>query len=504
MESLWQQSQELKSKDIPHATPDVTTSLPTEVLLRIFKLVSLNHLQVASTCTNACIHEETGTLKTCGCDEKAKRIRWNQEWKAIQDDRIFPFCLANVCQRWCEIMQIYPEWWTRFRVIMNQGSPARILSNLRYQIERTKRILPLQVFIVKRTKDAQELGPDTELMKIVRPHMHRVEKIVIQATHGSSLPLISSGVFSNATSLLKELKLECTSYPVIQSLSTPIPSVPHSVRSSSVSNYVNVVLGGPTFLDACLVPEFWTGLLSRYSSIDLKISHVKTDESFNANDFVKTVCSGEVELAVLTLEDIEFPEGNIWEDIELNGPGDLCFMSMTSTSLLPFFDNPIQLGIYRSRTTGVKYPKSEVLMLGDIAEDQDIADAIISVDPTTLYVDDCPGLDDYALGAIGHLQDGLDEDNCSRLRDINITGKTSITPRGLKQFIRGRQQISDRYFTETDEDIHSFESSEDWESIQDHEPAYLRRLSFRRTGYELSQEDLDFFSESVHKFEWIP
>ncbi|KAF9002340.1 hypothetical protein BDQ17DRAFT_542064 [Cyathus striatus] len=499
---------------------DVTASLPTEVLLHIFKLISLHFIKLKSS--------RAASLSAGDTSVARKHVKWLKEFDEEKDmcnPKLFPYNLSNVCRRWYDVMQAYPEWWSRIRILVDHSAPARIPSDVRHLMELTQHVQPLQLFIANGNNEV-DVNPEVErdlignVAEIIRPHMARFQSIVIQARHGSSLPLISSGVFSEPSPLLKELKLECTSYPVIQSLPkvdgriVGYNTLPPSVKPSTTKSFesISLALGGPTFLDACTVPDFWRRLFLRSSYISLKVSHMKTDDSYDAYLFLNALCS-RAKIDELILEDVDLLRNELSEELlqdELLGlrnlPSFLTLTSMEPTSLLPFFSDKFLscLCVDNCPTTGVEYPKAIILYMDNIAEDQEISDTVICADPSELYITDCPGLDDFTLGALSHTNGG---GVCHGLRQLHIKkGRTGITPRGLKRFIKGRRRISDNYYAKKGvTGVPSFMDDDDWEFPDSgNEPTPLQSFNVTNAGCELSNEDMKFFTDSICEFYWKP
>ncbi|KAF8998112.1 hypothetical protein BDQ17DRAFT_1544128 [Cyathus striatus] len=463
---------------------DMIASFPTELLHIIFKFAS----PISSRSKNTC------SIKYVNSVEEEENFSYLEpDIEHMREDRRFPYCFAGVCKRWHDIMQDNPEWWSCIRVLMDVESPKFILSKLHYQIELTRNIQPLQIFVINRNEEVG-LKPHAErdlinnIMTIIGPHMARVKRMIIKTTQGSSLPLISSGVFSKLGPLCHQLTLSCKTYPDRQSSPVPVLALPFRECNQFESLWC-LALDGPTFLDFCLAPEFWKSQISQVEDISLKIAHLKTDESFTVYDFIKAIfCMKNI--TELTLEDIDLPDSSVDYSLQESNNGKLEQLTLTSvspTSILQFFevgdfdrDDLMHLELNNCNLTSTEYPSASNLTLSNITANHNLSVAFQYINPEELTIIDCPSIDDSSLDSL--YKDGY------RIHTLRIHGRTNITIGGLKNLIERRSK----------EGCHPPEPEAaeccEWEdNLSSEMPNVIQDLEISKSGYKFSNEDVKFF-----------
>lgn len=176
--------------DLGPKTRAPATDLPTEILLRIFRLVYVENrsLQLES------FHSDRV------CED------WTHEEPL--SPALFPFAIAAVCSRWCDVAATVPEFWTRMtiKVDKNPTDISAIRACLWWS-----RSLPLDITVTRSvvdndTPDEVECQRAQSIRALLRPHFKRIRRLHISVLHSATLPFLFTNLDGPAE-LLQSLKL---------------------------------------------------------------------------------------------------------------------------------------------------------------------------------------------------------------------------------------------------------------------------------------------------------
>ncbi|KIJ63780.1 hypothetical protein HYDPIDRAFT_112737 [Hydnomerulius pinastri MD-312] len=161
------------TKPQQHSTPvSPAVNLPTELLLAIFRLV----------------YNQQRTSRYSFHHDKPPKVIWKHEEPLLPT--LFPFALAAVCCRWCDVLAGVPEYWTRMVVLVDENptDTITITSCLQWSGD-----LPLSVTITRANLDPSqhdegELQRSRIVYDLHRPHLARIESLTVSVLHSSALP----------------------------------------------------------------------------------------------------------------------------------------------------------------------------------------------------------------------------------------------------------------------------------------------------------------------------
>ncbi|KAF9220760.1 hypothetical protein BS17DRAFT_786488 [Gyrodon lividus] len=150
----------------------LAAELPTEILMEIFKLVYEEHRTLPYR------FYDKGPLKEAWIDEDPFSVS------------LFPFAIAAVCSRWCDILAGVPEYWTRLVLLVGEDptDPVTISSCLQWSGD-----LPLSVTVTRENlgpnqSDEQESHRSRLVLDLLHPHIPRMESLTVSVLHSGSLP----------------------------------------------------------------------------------------------------------------------------------------------------------------------------------------------------------------------------------------------------------------------------------------------------------------------------
>ncbi|KAG2108614.1 uncharacterized protein F5147DRAFT_652630 [Suillus discolor] len=222
------------------------TDLPTEILLRIFHLVYAGNrsLQLES------FHSEHL------CED------WTHEEPL--SPALFPFAIAAVCSRWCDVAATVPEFWTRMTVTVDKNPTdiAAIRACLRWS-----RSLPLDITVTRsiidhNTPDEVECQRAQNVRALLRPHLNRIRRLHISVLHSATLPFLFTNLDGPAK-LLQSLKLESA---IDDGDSTQI----HPSRGPLVTPVLDTLdISGRCLQDGLLKRPAQTALMSKITSVNI-------------------------------------------------------------------------------------------------------------------------------------------------------------------------------------------------------------------------------------------
>ncbi|KAF8194684.1 hypothetical protein BJ912DRAFT_1087337, partial [Pholiota molesta] len=155
------------------------TSLPAELLLWIFKLVSSAAKRNTFPLTHYA-HHHTPTF--CDCEERGiDRSR----------NTIFPYAPAQVCHQWRGVLSLQPEFWTR--IIVSRIPGVHIPPSALEEYLLWSRNLQIEVYVGNvgfERHYARERLLVEQYTKALSPHFHRCTLINYDVRYATSLPCL--------------------------------------------------------------------------------------------------------------------------------------------------------------------------------------------------------------------------------------------------------------------------------------------------------------------------
>ncbi|KAF8838462.1 hypothetical protein BDN67DRAFT_90908 [Paxillus ammoniavirescens] len=176
-----------------HRSKGLAANLPTEVLVDIFKFA----------------YQEHRTLSRCSRSHfqgynKLPSLKETWIYEEPLSATLFPFAVAAVCPRWCDVLAGVPECWTRLVILVDEDptDPVTISSCLQWS-----GALPLSVTITRENldpnqSDEQEPHRFRTIHDLLQPHISRTESLFVSVLHSGSL----SDIFTDQGGPITKLK----------------------------------------------------------------------------------------------------------------------------------------------------------------------------------------------------------------------------------------------------------------------------------------------------------
>ncbi|KIK91297.1 hypothetical protein PAXRUDRAFT_830979 [Paxillus rubicundulus Ve08.2h10] len=162
-----------------HTSIGLAANLPTETLINIFNFIYQEH-RTLLRCSRSHVQ---------GCS-KLPSLKETWIYEDPLSATLFPFAVAAVCPRWCDVLVGVPVYWTRLVILVDEDptDPVTISSFLRWS-----RDLPLDVTITRENldpnhSDKQEPHRSRIIHDLLQPHISRMESLVVSVLHRGSLP----------------------------------------------------------------------------------------------------------------------------------------------------------------------------------------------------------------------------------------------------------------------------------------------------------------------------
>ncbi|KAH7918350.1 hypothetical protein BV22DRAFT_1134654 [Leucogyrophana mollusca] len=391
--------------------------LPTELLLHIFELV----------------YEE-----------------WNLDYHLPTSCCELPHVLATVCPRWLEVLLLLPQLWTH--VVIFVDSDPTPLSSVRAFLEASKELTPIHVLVTRRDVESTpaRISDTTErrrvhsVMQTILPHIHRIETMVFDVIHSSSLPRIGRDLFGDAP-LMETLGLQCVNDDEVQS----IEGIPHEFTTSELDE---LILDGRNFIDVCRLSS--TGWFHTIQKITIAHLARPNNENFRlvcALDAL-TYCS---QVKRITFHDVDmdydrqrdahsvvhhFPSLELLSLEDLSGHMLAGFHSITTNSSI-MTSSGVQIAVKRCAMDNPALPTLCSLSLRGIGAEINLTETFMRWRGESLSFFDCPCLDDDLLKAMlicGKDDDGHPTPSCSQLKYVDIWNCENFTTGTLIALLKSR------------------------------------------------------------------
>jgi F-box-like len=276
----------------PHSKPTASIDcLPTELLLRIFKIVYVN------TRSPRIFYLLCLCIWECSCDSRPYETKWS-EWDDLLSPRLFPYALATVCTRWRDVMLLVPEFWTRIVILID--SKQFSLSRLREELESSQNLL-INVNITMHEsftgKEDEENSRVRDVTALLHPHLHRCQAIHYNVLYPTSLPPMSLDHY--ALPKLRQLRLDsrqCSASP------DGLQYYIHRMNELQMPSLEKLTINGWDFIELYKNDPQWMRHI-----LHLSISNFRPVDGgrFSFHDVIKFV-SGIPRLTSLTLNNVEF------------------------------------------------------------------------------------------------------------------------------------------------------------------------------------------------------
>ncbi|KAG1796469.1 hypothetical protein EV424DRAFT_555460 [Suillus variegatus] len=466
------------------------TDLPTEILLRIFYLVYAENrsLQLES------FHSEHL------CED------WTHEEPL--SPALFPFAIAAVCSRWCDVAATVPEFWTRMTVTVDKN-PTDI-SAIRACL-RWSRSLPLDITVTRsiidhNTPDEVECQRSQNIRALLRPHLNRIRRLHISVLHSATLPFLFTDLDGPAK-LLQSLKLASA---IDDGASTQIQSS-YGPLVAPVLDTLDI--SGRCLQDSLLKRPAQTALMSKITSVN--ISRYRPSganvEGLSLWQTLRTLSQLPM-LDDLTLCDVHF-------DINQKYPTVATFtLSRLQTLAFEKLDDSHVLKVVFAVLIGVRLSSTIIIdckvnTLGRIGftdyltfENMDVPKNFINMlhhwNGSSLTLDNCDGVDDRFFDIMSRPFKSTSEEECyiaPRMTKLRLLNCDRFTAPALKRFIQARIRAASApqwgflnpLATESDE-----------EDMLMMNTKAIGWLDVRGRGPVITKADATWLSEHVQMFSW--
>ncbi|KII95540.1 hypothetical protein PLICRDRAFT_219964 [Plicaturopsis crispa FD-325 SS-3] len=417
----------------------------------------------------------------------------SSEWDESDDLRapsLFPYAPWAVSRRWRSAMVIVPMFWTR--LVLRVGKSATPLEDVAAQLTRSADLL-LEVNVVRWDYD-DGVSEDVEgqqvaaVMALVKPHLHRAQRLRFDVFAGASLPSLC-GDFEGTAEHLVSLKLDsrvCGNAEVDEPASVDFECPQLQTLHLDGRNYCAVE--GNDWLDS-----------ERFSGVThLRIAHhrgggISVDDliislgkfpSLQALAICDVECRGSSNVAGFPVMSLPYLCGISLEYLEGQLAGAvLCSFDETSLEDVSIVACPLTVP-----NPGL-IVESATLSLEKIAADQDPVPFLHNwgegLGASVEFVDcACLTAAVFASLAVGGQTD--DDWVCPHLRYLTIRECSGFSVRGLRDMVRARASASLRYADEAyDPDV---------------KIRAIDILTVRNCGTALSVDDQEWFKSNVSVF----
>ncbi|KAF8075896.1 hypothetical protein FPV67DRAFT_388319 [Lyophyllum atratum] len=428
-------------------TSTAGSSFPTEILLPIFIDAYLNSRHEFRSKHDTCLRvQQCIGPSPCKCsnDDKLVSSKWRNDDLAIP----FPYPISAVCQRWRDIVESVPAFWTRIVVFVDTRPtpPSRILKQLRLS-----GTLELDVFILRRPEtyiqdDVGEHERCRAVIDLLMPHLHRCRAVSFDVINTSSLPSISRD-FRGPALALTELTLKAR---VDDGSRSSVSLQSNELEPFHCPNLSKIDIDGRNFAQACLDLPSWQACLSavpreRFLSIRLSTFTPKSagDHRFTTDLFLAFLATLPT-LHRLTLEDVEFSY------VESSAPPAFderariypsCFTAIGLTAGFmraildgTDFDSLEFMHVERCGLTGAHAPHAGSLTLTDISAGEDLEGFLRPWWGYSLDVVRCPGFDDAVLRTAF-------EADVEKTVHLRIEDCEGFSAGGLRAMVKGMMNV---------------------------------------------------------------
>ncbi|KAG1785065.1 uncharacterized protein HD556DRAFT_1451091 [Suillus plorans] len=451
------------------------TDLPTEILLRIFHLVYTENrsLQLES------FHSEHV------CED------WTHEEPL--SPALFPFAIAAVCSRWCDVAATVPEFWTRMTVMVDKN-PTDI-SAIRACL-RWSRSLPLDITVTRsiidhNTPDEVECQHAQNVRALLRPHLDHIRRLHISVLHSTTLPFLFTDLDGPAK-LLQRLKLASA---IDDGGSTQI----HPSRGPLVTPVLDTLdISGRCLQDGSLKRPAQTALMSKITSVNISRYHPSSANLPILDD--------------LTLCDVHFDTN------QKKLAGSTFSLSRLQTLAFEKLDNSHVLKVVFAVLIGVRLSSTiitdcKVNTLGRIGftdyltfENMDIPKNFINMlhhwNGSSLTLDNCDGVDDRFFDVMSRPFKSTSEEECyivPRMMKLRLLNCDRFTAPALKRFIQARIRAASALQWGF---LNPLATESDEEDMLMMNTKAIGWLDVRGRGPVITKADAVWLSEHVGMFSW--
>ncbi|KAG2340771.1 hypothetical protein BDR05DRAFT_488646 [Suillus weaverae] len=468
------------------------TDLPTEILLRIFHLVYAENISL----------QRESFYSDIVCED------WTHEEPL--SPTLFPFAIAAVCSRWCDVAATVPEFWTRMTVTVDKN-PTDI-SAIRACL-RWSRSLPLDITVTRSVID-HDIPDEVEHQRaqnvraLLRPHLNRIRRLHISVLHSATLPFLFTNLDGPAK-LLQSLKLASAIDDGDSTRTRPS----HGFLVAPVLDTLDI--SGRCFQDGLLQKPAQTALMSKITSVN--ISRYRPSganaEGLSVWQTLGTLSQFPV-LDDLTLCDVHFDTNGKKKTLA----GATFSLSRLQTLAFEKLDNSHILNIVfalliTTRLSSTIITDCRVNSLGCICftdyltfENMDVSKNFVNVlrhwNGSSLTLDNCAGVDDGFFDVIARPFKSTSEDECyiaPRMTKLRLLNCDRFTAPALKRFIQARVRAASApqwgflnpQATESDE-----------EDMLTMNTKAIGWLDVRGRGPVIPEADAAWLSEHVGMFSW--
>ncbi|KAG1811855.1 uncharacterized protein BJ212DRAFT_497036 [Suillus subaureus] len=476
--------------DLGLKTRTPATDLPTEILLRIFHLVYADNISL----------QRESFYSDVVCED------WTHEESL--SPALFPFAIAAVCSRWCDVVATVPEFWTRMTVTVdkNPTDVSAIRACLRWS-----RSLPLDITITRSvidhdTPDEVECQRAQNIRALLRPHLNRIRRLHISVLHSATLPFLFTDLDGPAE-LLQSLKLASAIDDGDSTRTRPS----HGPLVAPVLDTLD--LSGRCLQDGLLQKPAQTALMSKITSVN--ISRYRPSGA-NAKGLslwqtLRTLSQLPV-LDDLTLCDVHFDtnQGTLaGATFSLNGLQTLAFEKLDDGNVLKiFFAVLIRARLSSTIITDCKVNALFRVCFTDYLtfENMDVSKNFINMlrhwNGSSLTLDNCAGVDDEFFDVMTRPFKSTSEEECymaPRMTKLRLLNCDRFTAPALRRFIQARVRAArapqwsflNPQATESDE-----------EDMLTMNTKAIGWLDVRGRGPVIAEADAVWSSEHVRMFSW--
>ncbi|KAH7924629.1 hypothetical protein BV22DRAFT_1066444 [Leucogyrophana mollusca] len=456
--------------------------LPAELLLMIFKFVYAS-LRATFLRKYRPWHE--------------RKVKWRRE--DLMSRSLFPFSVAAVSPAWRDISSLVPEFWTRVVIPVDRATVSIVQSYLQWS-----RNLPIEVYIVS----PSGIDPEEErarmqvIMMLLSPHIHRCAAIRIQATWGSSLPVLKDHLLGLAQNLrVIRMSSKDISFP---------PDVLYQAPGGAWLFYSPALerleLDAQNFREACVDLYRWFRALPKMSSLKISGSRcrsaVQRDRVSLHDVLMLASIARDLPSMRFEMKDVDFETDVIPSPFRYRPMlTRLTLKGISHESIRSFFRAypqqfpPDVTFIERcslGTDTRVEEYSSYFLNLIDLDGNEDLFYFLSGWGHLELTLRNCPCFNDTLLNRIADEWEAnkLGSDYMRPMNTIRLDRCQNFSISALKRLVEVRNKIfalQGREFSEDDEHLDPF--------------CRLGYLSITN-GPPMSQDDVQWFEDALEAFHW--
>lgn len=398
---------------------------------------------------------------------------------------IFPYCVAQVCKRWLQIIRSVPHFATRIVIFIDKPI---LLEELQDQFSDSGSLL-IKVFVIRENytagEDPLEGGRVADVMPILLLNVARSQVVVFDLLHNSSLPSMTQ--FSGRAPELRTLRMKSRNH---ESVRRPHPSNPSPFICPSLQF---LDLNGSSFIEALRIPK-WIDSMHMLSKKNLAITNLNTGNvpDVDLRDLMIAI-SRMGHLTSLKLSHVELdhhscsvrrPPPLFVQNLEFEG-----LKRDVMTGFFAGYENRIDVSNFHLKEcqlVPVKGLRSWHLALEGIRAEEDVTIFISKWDGFGLQIIDCPGVHNNVLQLLSRTQRSTNSLYCPTLRQLRLSPFPLVTVQAVKNMVITRKAKSDEFEVGSSND----------------RPLPMYGISMSGAGPPLSLEDSVWFHENLEAFVW--